>query len=442
MTRFVFVAALALLGSSAASAQDDQPGTVPVDRIVAVVGNEVILWSDVLEEINVMRAQGRELPSDSAAQMVLARQIIDRLVETELLVQRAHQDSVVVEDAELTRAVDQRMRQVRGQFPTEAQFLELLRTSGFGSIEEYRRWLTDEQRRSALQERLIQKLRAEGKLPPAPVSEAEVQRFFEENKGQVPRLPATVTFRQIVVSVRPSERAREAARAKAESLLVELRRGGDFEQIAKRESMDPASRETGGDLGWRRRGGGSEGLVPEFEYVIFRLGPGQLSPVFETAFGFHIARVDRVQPAEVKARHILIRPALDSADVAAARARADSVADAWRAGASLDSLAARYHDPIEERSIPNPFPRNQLPEPYQTAIEGHEVNEILDPFEIEDAARGVPKFVIVRITSMEPEREPSLAEFRQQIREQLAQQKAVRRLFENLREATFVSVRI
>jgi peptidyl-prolyl cis-trans isomerase SurA len=274
------------------------------------------------------------------------------------------------------------------------------------------------------------------------VSEEEVQRFFDENKDQVPRLPATVTFRQIVLAVRPSEKAREAARAKAESLLAEIRRGGDFEQIAKRESMDPASRETGGDLGWRRRGGGTEGLVPEFEYVIFRLGPGQVSPVFETGFGFHIARVDRVQPAEVKARHILIRPQLDSADVAATRVRADSVANAWRNGASFDSLVAKYHDPIEERSIPNPFPRNQLPEPYQRAIEGHQANDILDPFEIDDAARDVPKFVVLQLTSMEPEREPSLAEFRQQIREQLAQQKAVRRLFENLREATYVSVRI
>jgi peptidyl-prolyl cis-trans isomerase SurA len=176
--------------------------------------------------------------------------------------------------------------------------------------------------------------------------------------------------------------------------------------------------------------------------VIFRLGPGQVSPVFETAFGFHIARVDRIQPAEVKARHILIRPALDSADVAAARQRADSIATAWRAGASFDSLVARYHDPIEERIIPNPFPQNQLPEPYQRAVEGQQANEILDPFEIEDAARGVPKFVILQLTSVEPEREPSLAEFRQQIREQLAQQKAVRRLFASLREGTYVSVRI
>ena len=74
--------------------------------------------------------------------------------------QRASEDSTVqVEDAELTPAVEQRMRQVRGQFPTEEQFQDLLRRSGFGSAEEYRRWLMDEQRRNELQDRLIQKLR-------------------------------------------------------------------------------------------------------------------------------------------------------------------------------------------------------------------------------------------------------------------------------------------
>ena len=442
MMRFMVVAALALLGTGTARAQEPELETLPIDRVVAVVGNEVILWSDVLEEINLMRAQGRQLPDDSTAQMVMAREIINRLVETELLVQRAKLDSVQIEDAELTPAVDQRMKQVRGQFQSDEQFQDLLRRSGFGSAEEYRRWLMDEQRRNEMQDRLIQKLRQEGKLPPAPVSEDEVQKFFESNRGQVPRLPATVTFRQIVLPVKPSPAARDEARAKAESLYAEIRRGGDFEQIAKRESMDPATRETGGDLGWRRRGGGSEGLVPEFEYVIFRMGPGQTSPVFETSFGFHIARVDRVQPAEVKARHILIRPKLDSVDVAAARARADSVAAAWRAGASFETLVAQYHDPIEERSIPNPFPRNQLPEPYQKAVEGQEADAIVGPFEIEDAARSVPKFVVLQLTSIEPEREPSLAEFRQQIRDQLAQQKAVRRLFDNLRQATYVSVRI
>ena len=92
MIRFMLAAALALLAASAAQAARSRR-RIPVDRVVAVVGNEVILWSDVLEEINVMRAQGRELPNDSAAQMAVAREIIERLVETELLVQRASQDS-------------------------------------------------------------------------------------------------------------------------------------------------------------------------------------------------------------------------------------------------------------------------------------------------------------------------------------------------------------
>ena len=70
------------------------------------------------------------------------------------------------------------------------------------------------------------------------------------------------------------------------------------------------TKELGGDLGWNRRGR----MVPEFDRMMFALNPGIISPVIETAFGFHIIRVDRVQPAEVKARHILIRPTVDTSD--------------------------------------------------------------------------------------------------------------------------------
>jgi peptidyl-prolyl cis-trans isomerase SurA len=80
--------------------------------------------------------------------------------------------------------------------------------------------------------------------------------------------------------------------------------------------MDPGTKQLGGDLGWNRRGGG---LVPEFEQMMFALRPGDVSPVIKTAFGYHIIKVDRVQSAEVKARHILISPVIDSADVARAK---------------------------------------------------------------------------------------------------------------------------
>ena len=70
-------------------------------------------------------------------------------------------------------------------------------------------------------------------------------------------------------------------------------------------------------------------MVPEFERWMFAQRPGSMSAVVETVHGFHIIRVDRVQPGEVKSRHILIRPEIDSADVERARVEADSVAKLW-----------------------------------------------------------------------------------------------------------------
>jgi peptidyl-prolyl cis-trans isomerase SurA len=148
-----------------------------------------------------------------------------------------------------------------------------------------------------------------------------------------------------------------------------------------------------------------------------------------------------VQPSEVKGRHILIRPEIDSAQVAKAHALADSVVALWRAGANYDSLAAKYHDPAEEKMMPEPFPQSELPQEYQAAIKGHKAGDILDPFSIEDKSRGVPKFFILQLTSVEDAREPTVADFRQQIRDQLSQQKAIRRYLDGLRKQIFVSVR-
>jgi len=97
---------------------------------------------------------------------------------------------------------------------------------------------------------------------------------------------------------RPSPAAKERARAKAESLLVELKTGSDFEKLAKRESMDPGSKDNGGDLGWNRRGR----MVAEFDRWMFALAPGQLSPVDRDAVRLsHHSRGSRAA-GEVKAR--------------------------------------------------------------------------------------------------------------------------------------------
>jgi peptidyl-prolyl cis-trans isomerase SurA len=412
-----------------------------VDRIAAVVGDRPILWTEVMEEINERRARGLKMPADSTEQMQMARDVIQEMVDEEVIVQHALRDtSIHVSDLDVQNAADAQVKRVRGQFKTDAEFAQALKGGGFGTPEEYKRWMNERSRRSALQEKLFAKMRQNGKIVPVPVSEQDVNEAFEKSKTNLPKRPATVTFRQIVVPARPSDKAKVAARAKAESLQVEVHKGGDFEQIAKRESMDPSSKELGGDLGWNRRGQ----MVPEFERWMFALAPGQVSPVIETTFGFHIIRVDRVQPGEVKARHILIRPTIDSADIAAAKARADSVSALWQAGANFDSLAAKYHDNAgqEEKGSLQPFDRTQLPESYRTAFEGKGTGALVPPFAIDDPARAAKKFVVAQIVKADDGGDYTLSDFKNQIRDQLAQERGMRRVIDQMRKDLYVSVRI
>jgi len=208
--------------------------------------------------------------------------------------------------------------------------------------------------------------------------------------------------------------------------------------MAKRESMDPGSAKLGGDLGWNRRG---SGFVPEFEAAMFSLPPGQLSPIVKTTFGYHIIRVDRVQPAEVKVRHILIAPVIDSNDVHVAELRADSAAEAWRKGANFDSLVAKYHDAGEEKGILQPFPIDSLPESYQKAIENVQPTQVTAPFALK-LGTGTTKFAVLQIATRTAPGEYSLAEVRDRIRAQLAGQRQARDLLDSLRKETYVSLRM
>jgi peptidyl-prolyl cis-trans isomerase SurA len=435
---FAVVVTAALVTAPAAAQEPTLPvgQHLMVDKVVAVVGDQAILWTDVMTEVNQRRAAGAEVPSDSAGQMSMAREVLDDLVDIEILVQQAQRLGIELTDAEVIAQTDQQFRRVRGQFPTEEEFRRELRNAGFGSPDEYRRTLTEQFRRQMLQQRAFEELRK--RMKPADVSEEEINAAFEQWRARLGRRPATVSFRQIVVAPTPSEAAKARARAKAESLFVEIRGGGDFEAIARRESMDPGSRDLGGDLGWARRG---SGFVPEFERMVFALRPGQVSPVFETSFGYHIVRVDRVQPAEVKSRHILIRPEITESDIAAARDTAASVARQWRAGTAFETLVTRFHDTAEERGILQPFPRDSLPESYQAAIGTLGAGQVTEPFQL-GAAAGTVKFAVLELVAVAEGGEYALSELRDRLRQQLAQERSTRQLLDDLRKSTYVDLRL
>jgi peptidyl-prolyl cis-trans isomerase SurA len=202
--------------------------------------------------------------------------------------------------------------------------------------------------------------------------------------------------------------------------------------------MDPGTKDNGGDLGWNRRGK----MVPEYDRWMFALQPGQLSPVIETAFGYHIIRVDRAAPAEVKARHILISPKIDSLDVARAKLEADSVLATWKAGAPFDSLAKKHHDYAsgEDAVILTPYPRAQLPTAYQQAFAGKGVKDLV-VFQIQGNQNVPAKMVVAQIATVEQGGDLTLAEVKERFRARLAEDGGIKRLMDTLRKGTYVSVR-
>lgn len=417
----------------------DTTGTT-VDRIVAVVGEAPILSSQVEEEIFTQRSQNGAPPAKTLAEFQnLCRQVVSDLIDAEVLVQAAQRDtSIKVDDTEIAQGVDEQFRNIRQRFKTEPEFRAELGRSGFQTPEEFRRWLTENQRKAALRNRLISKLRDEGKLKPVQPTEKEMRAYFELYKEQLPARPATISFRNIIVAPKASAEARERARLQADSIVHELRKGADFATAAKRFSQDPASAEQGGDLGWFRRGQ----MVKEFEAVAFAQRPGTVSDPVESPFGFHIIQVQRIQPAEVQARHILLMPQVTQADADSAAALAAQIATALRNGAPFDSLARLYHDPGEERDTPDDVPVNQLPEEYKAGIGTADSGQIVGPFEIRKEMGLRRKYVVLQVKARHAEGAVLYDDVKDQIRQRLSGDLAQKRYVDRIRRSTYVDIRL
>lgn len=435
VARRALTAAALLLGGAAAPLWGQVVDTV--DRVVAIVGYTPILASEVDEELFARFPDGKNLPPEGPDRRELRRQIIQELVDIELLYQAALRDTAVkVTDEQVNAAVDQQLRNVRQKFPSDAAFRAEIAKTGFQTADEYRAWLTERQRREIIRNRYIESLRGGGALKPVIPTERELRAAFEQRRGGQQR-PEVVSFRQVVVAPIPTPEARQRARALADSIVRELRRGADFAVAARRFSQDPGSRDQGGSLGWFRRGV----MHKNFEDAAFGLRPGVISDPVETPFGLHILQVERVQPAEVSARHILLMPDLQPEAGDSALALATRVREALGAGASIDSLQRLYHDPMEERDIRD-FPADRLLPAYQAPLAGVGRGEVSAVFRLEtpaDPARA--KYAVVLVTDRKAAGEYEYDEVKDVLRSQLGEQLAVRRFLDRLRAASYVEVR-
>jgi peptidyl-prolyl cis-trans isomerase SurA len=175
------LAPLLLLAAAPVLAQDGvSPGAqsapgdtvVPIDGVVAVVGDQPILRTQVEEQIGALAASGQQIPTDSAGRDALTKQVLGTIIDEELLIHEAKAQKIEVSETEISGQVDQQLTKIRGRFDNDAEFRDQLKNAGFGTPDEYRRWLLDQARRQELQQKLFQKLRQEQKLSAAPVTEA------------------------------------------------------------------------------------------------------------------------------------------------------------------------------------------------------------------------------------------------------------------------------
>ncbi len=411
-----------------------------IDRVAAVVGDQPILFSEINERLQQSRSAGLQIPDDSAQLLALQRQVLQQMVDEEVLYQKAKKDtSITVTDAEVQSAVDQQYHNVRSQFPNDQAMITALHGAGWAGTEEYRRFLTEQSRREAWRDRFLAKMRQDGKLRSGTISEQEMRAFFDGalRSGQLDSVPPTITFHQIVVAPRASDSSRSAAARLADSVRTLIEKGADFATMARRFSDDPGSRDSGGALGFFRRGM----MVRPFEEAAFALRPGVVSPVVVTEFGYHLIWVDRAEPGQVKARHILFAPAITQREQDAAHHLADSLAALVRAGASIDSLARRYGDSSEQRVV-GPTDRTNLPPGYSAPLANVQVNDIVGPVALSPEQPLRTHWLIAKITDVLPKRLPSFDDVREIVRARLIEQKGIQNLLSDLRKQTYVDVRL
>lgn len=431
LTALVIAAALA--APAAAAAQQPaapQPGTRVWDRVVATVGDTSLLYSDVLIELESMQAQGQAVPTEAAAREAFIRTLVQRRVDDLVLLEAARRDpEVAIDPTEVVSAVETQINRVQQSFGSQAAMEAELAKTG-RTLDQYRAELT----RTYTDQTTVQRYKQLrlGKMAPPAVSEEEIRAYFDREAAGLGQRPATLSFQQVIVKPAPSDSADARARRRAEEILAELRRGGDFEALARRNSADPSAQQ-GGMLGWFRQGQ----MVREFEAMAYALAPGQISPVVKTEYGYHIIKLEKVRGPERQARHILIRPEVTDADIAVARARADSFATAIRGGASISELAARTKTPPEQRTLNNVLP-DRLPGEYGQALSTPAVGSVVGPFQITDPTG--PAFVVARITDRRAGGQYNLADVHDYIRDQLVEEKQTARLLAELRQVTAVSL--
>lgn len=434
LAAFMTVAALlALLGVPVqALAQDPERS---VDRVVAVVGDSAVLLSQLLNREREMIASGAPVPPEGSAERDdFMRELLDELVDNQVILQAAARDTLLeVDDDRVEESLQQRMSGMESNLGGREQLEQALREAGL-SMQSFREMQRDMIGQRMLVQLYVQRYGGDGAVE---VSDEEVREYFEAQEDALQERPATVAFKQVVLTVVPSDSAVDAALDLAESVRERAVAGEDFGELAREHSQDPGSAQAGGDLGWFRRGNFAE----EFEEAAFALPEGEVSDVIETIFGYHVIKVEKVRFAERQARHVLIRPRTGPADVTATRDLASELAARAAAGDDFQAIVDENHDALlpDSATVPRSQIAQLLPPAYLSALSGRSAGDVVGPLQF--SYRDEEHFAVLKILETREAGAYVFEELAPQIRSGLMEQKRLDRLIEGLRDKTYIEIK-
>ena len=362
----------AFLLAFSASAQKYSNGLI--DKTVAVVGNEVIMLSDLEEEVAMMRAYG--MLSDKSGRC----EILEQMMTSKLFLMQARVDSIAVNnemvESELRNRVDMLRTNLGGDDAVAEQFGKPI----YKLRQEWREAITDQTLTQQMQQEIARKI---PELTPY-----DVQKYIDAtDPADLPQVPIKYQLRQICVY--PD---REAANLAVKERLLAIREriinGEKFSTLARIYSQDPGSARKGGELGMASK----SIFWPVFSDAAMSLKPGVVSQIVETPDGFHIIEVLEKKGDMFNARHILLKPEYTSED----RQKGFHVLDSLRTELKNDAvtfdLAAKFYseDPSTKTNggqMADPhtgssyFEIDQLKPQDYAAIKHLKEGEISEPFE-------------------------------------------------------------
>lgn len=410
-----------------------------LDKVVSVVGSNIILLSDLNQQYAIYLNQGN--PADTKAKCYFLQQMLVQ----KLLKQQAEIDSIVVEEGQVDDELDKRMRyqtqRMGGQEKLE-QFLQK-------SLLQYK----DEMRPDVKEGLIAQKMQAKI-TENTTVTPLEVKKYFDTYpKDSLPDIGAEVEVGEIVLQPKLTKAEKQKYYDKLEAIRLRVKSGEDFGFLAKSYSEDPGSASEGGDYGFIDR----QTMVKEFTAWAFKLKAGEMSPVFETEYGYHILQVLERRGEQSHVRHILVRPQNTPQSLERVKSKADSIYNdliskklPFATAASLysDNKETQYNGGMmlyaDNQTARTTFmPVEKLDPSVFVVIDTMKVGEISKPTQFNDQQSGKSGYKIFFLKSKIAPHKASLEQDYPKFKEQAQREKESKVMsewFEKRKETTYIRV--